>query len=106
MYLKTNHKKIEIKECNTFQERFKALKFIIEPISYGIVLPKRKIINTYWFCQRVDCIVCNKDYEIIKIYRKLKSEKLRFARKGYYVFFLPLGVSNNYKVGDILTIKK
>ena len=106
MYIKINNKKIEIFELIGFKNRFKSLKFVIEPIKYGVVLPKRKLVNTYWFCQRVDCCICDKDFKIIKMYERLKSEKIRFIRNGYYIYFLPLNSINNLKIGDTLKYKK
>ena len=105
MYLKVRNKKIEIEEYLGFFKRFKSLKFVIEPINYGIVLPKRKLVNTYWFCQSVDCIVCDKNNIIIKIYEALPSEKFRFNLKSYYVYFLPLNSAHYLKVGDKLKIE-
>ncbi len=106
MYLKIQKKKIPIQNCSTFREKFKSLKMVIDPIDYGIVLEKKKIINTYFFCQKVDVIVTNKEYQIIKMYQNFKSEKIRFNFKGYYLFFFPLHTCSSFQVGDILPIKK
>ena len=105
MYLKIHNKKIKIEEYTGFFKRFKSLKFVLETINYGIVLPKRKLVNTYWFCQSVDCVICDKNNIIIKMYEDLPSEKLRFKFRGYYVYFLPLNTIKYLKVGEELKIK-
>ena len=106
MYLKIHRKKIEIIECSTFMKRFKSLKFVIDPIDYGIVLPKRKLINTYFFCQRVDCIVTNKEGKIIKIYPGLYSEKMKFIFRAHSIYYLPLNSSSSFQIGEELKIEK
>ena len=105
MYLKIHHKKIEIIQCDSFIKRFKSLKFVIDPLDYGIVLPKRKIINTYFFCQKVDCIVTDKKNKIIKIYQGLDSEKLKFVLRAHSIYYLPKSTSSFYQIGEELKIK-
>ena len=106
MYLKIHRKKIEIMECSSFIDRFKSLKFVIDPIDYGIVLPKKKLINTYFFCQRVDCIATNKEGKIIKIYPGLYSEKIKFVFRAHSIYFLPLNSSSSFQIGEVLKIEK
>lgn len=106
MYLKNTNKKIEIFEYTSFIDRFKSLKFVIDKIDYGIKLPNRKIINTYFFCQRVDLCITNKDDIIIYLYKDLKSEKFFIKFKSYNVYFFPLGTCNNLAIGDTLKINK
>ena len=91
MYIKVKNKKLEIYDCVTFIDRFKSLKFILEPIDYGIRLPKKKKISTYFFCQRVDICVTNKNDEIIGIFENVKSEKKKIMFKAYNIYYLPLG---------------
>ena len=91
MYIKVNNKKIEIKDCIKFKDRFKSLKFVLEKIDYGIRMPKKRFISTYFFCQRVDICVTNKDNEIIGIFENVKSEKKKIMLKSYYIYYLPLG---------------
>ena len=91
MYIKVNNKKIEIIEYNKFIDRFKSLKFILEPIDYGIKISNKKTISTYFFCQRVDICVTNKDNEIIGIFENVKSEKRKIMFKAYNIYYLPLG---------------
>ena len=104
MYLKVNNKKIEIIEPKTFKERFKSFKFYLEKIDYGIRL-KKKYYNTYWFCQRVDICITNKNNKIIKLYENRRSEKIRFFFRAKYIYYLPLDTCKHLKVKDILNIK-
>ena len=75
MYIKIHNKKINIRHCVSFNDKFKSLRFVLEPIDYGILIPKKKFVNTYMFCQRVDVCLTDKDDRIVALYENLKSEK-------------------------------
>lgn len=105
MYLKVKNKKIKIKELTTFWERFKGLKFILEPIDYGIKFPHKKFSTTNFLCQKIDVILTDKEEKILYIYEKLRTEQYIFPmRKVYNTYFLPLGTAANFKIGDKLPI--
>ena len=91
MYIKIKNKKLEIYDCLTFSERFKSLKFVLDKIDYGIRIPKKKLISTYFFCQKVDICVTDKNNKIIGIFEDVKTEKRKYMRKSYYIYYLPLG---------------
>lgn len=91
MYIKVNNKKLEIKDCTTFKDRFKSLKFYLEELDFGIRMPKKKRISTYFFCQNVDICVTDKNNNIIGLFENVKSEKRRIMFKAYYIYYLPLG---------------
>ena len=106
MYLKIKHKKIEIKEYTKFFDRRKTFKFYLEPIDFGIKLPHKKYWTTYFFCQRVDICITNKENKIIKLYENVKSEKRKLIWKSYNIYYLPLGTCKNLKLNDKLVEKK
>ena len=106
MYLKCPKKEIEIKELNSIKEQYKSLKFVLEPITYGIKIPNKRSWSTYFFCQRVDIIITNQEEEIIKIIEKVKSEKRGILWKKYNIYYLPLNTAKNYKVGEKLKFKE
>ena len=91
MYIKVNNKKLEIKDCVQFKDRFKSLKFILEPLDYGIRISKTKLISTYFFCQRVDICVTDKEDNIIGLFENIKSEKKKIMFKAYHIYYLPVG---------------
>lgn len=90
MYIKVNNKKLEIYDCTTFKERYKSLKFILEPIDYGIRIPKTKLISTYFFCQNVDICVTDKYHNIIGLFENVKPERKKLMGRAYYVYYLPV----------------
>ncbi|MBQ9019465.1 MAG: hypothetical protein IJ097_04075 [Bacilli bacterium] len=90
MYIKVNNKTIKIKDCIKFKDRFKSLKFVLEKIDYGIRIPKTKLISTYFFCQKVDICVTDKNNNIIALFDNVNSEKKKFMFKAYYVYYLPV----------------
>src|SRR5574344_1685633 len=105
MYLKIEKKKLEIRELKTFKDKIKSLRFVLEVIDYGVRLNKKKWINTYWFCQRVDIIATDKDNKILVIYNDIGSERIFLPkRKTYYIYYLPVNSSNSFNVGDKLPI--
>ena len=106
MYLKIKNKKIEIIECTSRIERFKSLKFVLEKIDYGIKISNKKIVNTYFFCQRVDICITDKDNKIIALYENLKSEKLLIKWNSYNIYYLPLNTVKYLKINDYLKEKK
>ena len=106
MYIKVNNKKIEIIDCTSFKQRFKSLKFVLEPIDYGIRLSKKKFISTYFFCQRVDICVTDKDNKIIGLFENVKSEKKKIMFKSYNIYYLPLGTVKHLEKEKELIPKK
>lgn len=106
MYIKVKKKKIEIRELDTFWKRFKSLKFIFEPIDYGVKISKKKTASTYFFCQRVDIVFVNKNDEIIRIERNVRSEKRIRKFKAYSIYYLPTNSTNDLTIGSILELKK
>ena len=105
MYLKVGKKKIDIVELNKFNEKFKSFKFYLEKIDYGIKI-RKKYYNTYFFCQKVDICITDKNDTIIKLYEAKRSEKARFFFRARYIYYLPLDTVKHFKTGEKLNIKK
>ena len=91
MYIKVNNKKIEIKDCIKFIDRFKSLKFVLPTIDYGIRISKKKKISTYFFCQKVDICVTDKNDKIIGLFENVNTEEKKIMLKAYNIYYLPLG---------------
>lgn len=105
MYLKLKGIKINIYECNDFKSRFKSFKFYLEKIDHGLYFPRKKIANTYFFCQKVDICFLDKDGKILYLYKNVKSEKFIIKFKSRNVLYLPVGYSDNLKIGDMINIQ-
>lgn len=106
MYLKIPNKKIEIKEYTTTKERLKSLRFQLEPIQDGIKLPNKKVMNTYWFCQRVDVCFTDESDIIIETIPNMKSEKIRWNPKTRNIYYLPLDTVKHLKIGNKINEKQ
>jgi len=106
MYIKIKNKKIEIKELDNFGKRFVSLKFVFKPIDYGVLVKKKRTASTYFFCQKVDILFVNKNNEIIKIARNVKTEKRIRKFKTRYIYYLPLNSTKDLNLGDIITLEK
>ena len=106
MLIKLRGKKINIFEMKNIKDKIKSLKFVLEPIDYGIVVNNKKIINTYFFCQRVDICCCDKNHIIIKLFENYPSEKIRFVKKCYFIYYLPLNTCKYYDIGEKFKVKE
>lgn len=105
MYLKTKDKNIELIEAKNIWQRFKSLKFVLEPINYGIKFPHKRFCNTNFLCQRIDIILTDKNDKILYMYENFGTEKyIHFKFKVYNTYFLPLNTVSKYKIGDTLEI--
>ena len=105
MHIKIKNKKIEIKEYQDIKQRLKSLRFVLEPIDYGIQI-KSKWINTYFFCQKIDICITDKNDNIIRLYEKVNSEKIRFISNAYTIYYLPLNTCKNLKLQEKFTPKE
>ncbi len=111
MYLQVKRKKIKLIELTGFWNRFKGLKFVLEPIDYGIKFPKKKFVTTNFLCQKIDIVLTDKEDNILYMYENMKTEKYIFPKKKVYnVYFLPLNtvkdLEPNTKLKIVLTEKE
>ncbi len=107
MYLQLNKKKIKIKTLSTFMERFKGLKFVLEPIDYGVFFPHKKFVTTNFLCQRIDIVLTDKKNKILYLYEDFPSERYIYPkRKVRNVYFLPLHTAKYLEIGTTLNIKE
>lgn len=107
MYLQVKNKKIKIIELTGFWNRFKGLKFVLEPIDYGIKFSKKKFVTTNFLCQKIDIVLTDKEDNILYMYKKMNTEKYIFPkRKVYNVYFLPLNTVKKLKLNTKLKIIK
>ena len=107
MYLFVNKKKIEIFDCLSFSSRLMGFMFQKDKIKAGKRFPKCNSIHTFFMKQEIDVIMTDKNNKIVKIFKNLKPNRIIFPQKNvYYTYELLVGVSNFYKVNDILEIKE
>lgn len=100
-------KQIPIQILTKKWERIKGFTWRLDAITEGLCYPKKRYFSTYFYCQPVDVVMTDKDYHILYLYKKLKSEKrIFFKKKVYYTFVLPAGVCQNLQVGDFLKVKE
>ena len=107
MYLQVKRKKIKIIELKGFWNRFKGLKFVLEPIDYGVKFSKKKFVTTNFLCQKIDIVLTDKEDNILYLYKKINTKKNIFPKKKIYNFyFLPLNTVKELKVNTKLKIVK
>lgn len=105
MYIKIKNRKIPIEIKTTLKEKIKSFRFKLTKIDYGLCFPKKRRINTYFYCQNVDIIMTDKKQKIIKMFPNQRSEKyIRGNKKVYYTYVLPTTICNVFDIGDTLPI--
>ena len=88
-------------------ERIKGYTWYLDKITEGLCYPKKRYFSTYFYCQKVDIVMTDKNYKILYLYKNLKSEKrIFFKRKVYYTFVLPANSCQSLNIGDTLKIKE
>lgn len=106
MKLIINKKKLNIVEKNSFFEKLKGIKFVLEPIKDAYRF-KSHYANTYFLFQRVDIIMTDENNKVLYIYPNCKTEKLIFPKFNVkYVYFLPLETTKDLEINQILKISK
>ncbi|MBP5678312.1 MAG: hypothetical protein J6X28_00595 [Bacilli bacterium] len=104
MYLKLGNQKIKIQEADTFSKQFKSLKFYLYPLDFCIYFPRKRFLNTTFFCQKIDACFVDSDYKILYLHEGVKSERRIFHPKAKGFYILPLGTCKYLKVGDTLKL--
>ena len=104
-YIKNGNKKIKFKTVTKFIDRIKGFWVQVYPPKEGLCYPKKKMINTYFVCQKLDIIVTDKENNILAIYPSIRTENfIRPRLKAYYIYLLPEGSSKGLENYDKLRI--
>ncbi len=104
-YIRNGKNKIKFKTVTSFKDRIKGFRFYLYPIKEGLCYPKKKMINTYFLCQKVDIVVTDKENNILAIYPSIKTECfIRPRLKAYYIYLLPEKSSKGLENYDKLII--
>lgn len=104
-YIGNGSKKIKFKTVTNFIDRLKGFRFYLSPINEGLCYPKKKMINTYFVCQKLDIVVTDKENNILAIYPSIRTEKfIRPRLKAYYIYLLPEGSTKGLENYDKLRI--
>ena len=74
-------KKIKIKTLSSFKDRVKSIRLVLDTIDEGYYFPKKKSINTYFFCQRVNIYQVDENNKILYCYLTVKQKSLFLERK-------------------------
>lgn len=102
-----NKKHIPIRILTKKWDRIKGYTWKLDAIEEGLCYPKKRYFSTYFYCQRVDVVMTDKNYKILYLYKNLKTEKrILFKRKVYYTFVLPANSCASLNVSDTLCVKQ
>lgn len=106
-YIIVKKKKIKIKTLSSFKDKIKSIRFILDTINDGYYFPKKKGINTYFFCQKVNIYQVDENNKILYCYLNCKTEKFIFRKKKVKaIYILPAFINDYYKVGDVIKIEE
>ncbi len=92
---------IELKEANTFSKKLIGL-MLKKNINYALRF-RCNGIHTFFMKENIDVIICDKDNNILFIYKDLKKNRIILPKKNvYYTYELPSGtIKNNIKKIEI-----
>lgn len=103
MYIEENSKKIPLKSCENYFNRLIGLMGKKE-IKYAVVFPKCNSIHTMFMKTNIDVYMCNKENEILYIYKNLPKNKFIMPKKEvYYTYELPVNYFD-FKLGQTISI--
>ena len=106
-YIEKNNIIINIIEVNTFTKKLIGLMFKKEPIKEGYLFNKVNGIHTFFMRQNIDVIYLNKDLKVLYIKENMHPYKILLPKKNVcYTLELPMHKSNDFIVGETLTIKE
>ena len=97
MHIVIENKLINLKEANTFKDKLLGLMFK-KNIDYALKL-KCNGIHTFFMREKIDVVLCDKDNNVLYIYKNLKKNRIIFPkRKVYYTYEFPCEtIKNNFK---------
>ena len=105
MYIIDNKRKYKVKMCIKFKDRLLGLMFK-KNINEILCFPKCNSIHTFFMFNNIDVYICDKDYNILYIYKNLKPFKIILPKKNVkYIFetkvdLLNFSIGNNIKMKD------
>ena len=108
MYLKTNKKKYEIIEADTFYKRLTGL-IGKKDIDFGMLFKKCNSIHTYFMKENIDVIGLDENNEVIYKYENLDKNRvirINYDIKKTSILELPAFSSKKIKIGTILTFSE
>ena len=95
---------IEIKPCNSFFNKLKGFMFK-KNFNYGLCFKRCNSIHTFFFREKIDVIMTNKNNKILYIFNNLGKNRIILPKKGvYYTYEIPNNY-NTYNIGDYLQFK-
>lgn len=104
MNIKVNKKKWNVVEITNFFDKFKGIKFILNPIQ-DVYRFQSHYANTYFLFQRVDIVMTDAKNKILYLYPNCKTEKFIFPkRKVRYVHFFPVNSCQSLEIGQSLNV--
>ena len=98
-----NNEFIELVWCDSFISRLKGFMFK-RNINYCLGFRKCNSIHTFFMLKPIDVIMTDKNYNILYIFKNLKSYNVILPRKNvYYTFEFPID-RFNFKIDEKIKI--
>ena len=75
--------------------------------AFGLIINVILNVILNKLCQNVDIVITDKDDKVVKVYEKVKPEKIIFPKRyGYNVYFMPLGFGEKFKHNEKIKLKE
>ena len=105
MQLKYKDKIIELEDCLSFMKRLKGFMFC-KNIDRALLFRHCNSIHTFFMKEKIDVIMWDKDYKVIKYYAELGKRRIILPKMGVYSV---IETPSNYfdiKIGDYVEVIK
>lgn len=106
LYIISNKKKINVKNCIGFKSRLVGMMFLKEKLNYGLCFPKCNSVHTFFMKQNIDIIMTDKENKILSVWLNIKPWKIKTNKRAYNTYEFSTGIIKNINVGEYLEIKK
>lgn len=104
MKLLYDNKEINLKECKSFMSRFLGFMFK-KNITSALLFEHCNSIHTFFMKENIDVIMCDKDNNILFIYKKMPKNKVILPKKNVTkVFETPVNYFD-LEIGKKMIIK-
>ena len=103
MVLKKDNNVYNIKMCIKFKDRLIGLCFK-KNINEVLCFPRCNSIHTFFMFSKIDVIMCDKNFKIIKIIKNLKPNRIILPQKNVYYIIEAKPNQLKFNIGERIKI--
>ena len=105
--LKIDNKYLNVIVMDTFFKKLNGLMWKKEPIKDCYIFENTNGIHTLFMFQKIDVILTDKNFKVLKTYKNLSPWKVILPKKRvYYTIEAPINVSSSININEVLTFEE